>query len=196
MTTYTVRHHPELELISSYDKEELNKVIKQYNKWYKRHIRESDRIPQNQASWAYAQYHIKDYINQNMVQALTTLVETQGIKGEGHTHFPVTALFSEIDTIHEELLEKTVHPTLLEMEPALLMDILNKLKMCTRYVIQNTSIQRLHQKSWVHADTLRDLGGAHALITTDDAVLPASVKTSHPEADIGTLLHRIKQFRV
>ena len=69
------------------------------------------------------------------------------------------------------------------MEPVLLMDILNKLEICTRHVIQNTSIQRLHQKSWVHADNLRDLGGARALITTDDAVLPASGRTNHPEAD-------------
>jgi hypothetical protein len=196
MTTYTVRGHPELDDITEYDKDKLTKVIEKYNEWYTRHNHESDRKKPSQAAWAYAMYDIKDYINENMIDELSTLEETQVVEGNGYSSFPVSSIFSKIDTIREELLEKTVHPTLLEMEPALLMDILNKLKMCTRYVIQNTSIQRLHQKSWVHADTLRDLGGAHALITTDDAVLPASVKTSHPEADIGTLLHRIKQFRV
>ena len=196
MTTYTVRRHPELDEITDYDKNKLTKVIEEYNEWYDRHKHENVRKQSGQDSWAYAIYHIKDDINKNMVDELSTLEETQAVKGNGYSSFSVSYIFSQIDTIREELLSQEVHPTLLEYEPELLMDILNKLEICTRHVIQNTSIQRLHQKSWVHADTLRDLGGARALITTDDTVLPASVKTSHPEADIGTLLHRIKQFRV
>ena len=189
MTTYTLRSHFELDEISNYDKEQLKKVINQYNKWYQRHMKESDRIPQNQASWAYAIYEIKDFIDKNTVDALSTLEETREVYG-------VAELFLDIDIIREELLEQNVHISLSEKEPVLLMDILNKLEICTRHVIQNTSIQRLHQKSWTHANALRDLGGSRALITTDDAVLPASVKTSHQEANVVTLLHHMKQLRV
>lgn len=189
MTTYTAKRYFVLDEISNYDQEELKKVIKQYKQWYKRHIKESDRIPKNQASWAYAIYEIKDFIDKNTVDYLSTLDETQEVWG-------VKELFSAIDKIREELLEQNVHPTLSEKEPVLLMHVLNKLEIYTRYVIQNTSIQRLHQKSWVHADTLHDVGGARALITTDDSVLPASGRTNHPEANVVTLLHRIKQLRV
>jgi hypothetical protein len=34
------------------------------------------------------------------------------------------------------------------------MDILNKLEIYTRHVIQNTSIQRLHKRSWVQSDII------------------------------------------
>ena len=195
-TTYTVRTHPELDELSTYDEDELNKVIGQYKKWYNRNVNPRDRKPPNQAAWAYAIYHTKDFIDQNMVKKLRTMEDTQGTEGDGYELFPVKALFTEIDTIREALLETTVHPSLFTMEPVLLMDILNKLEICTRHVIQNTSIQRLHQKSWTHANALRDLGGSRALITTDDAVLPASVKTSHQEANVVTLLHHMKQLRV
>jgi hypothetical protein len=53
-----------------------------------------------------------------MVDALTTLEETQEVVGEGWTVFPVRALFSQIDTVREELLEERVHPTLFNMESA------------------------------------------------------------------------------
>ena len=151
MTTYTVRRHPELDDITDYDKYKLTKVIEEYNEWYDRHNHESDRKKPSQASWAYAMYHIKDYINENMVDELSKLEETQAVEGKGLSSFHVSALFSEIDTVREELLEHEVHQTLLQYEPVLLMDILNKLETCTRRVIQNTSIQRLHQKSWDEA---------------------------------------------
>ena len=154
MTTYTVRSHPELGYISDYDKEELKKVIRQYKTWYKEKEKESDRKEKNQDAWSYATCHIKDFLDQNMVDALSTLEETHGVRGKGFPTFPVSELFSAIEIIRKELREQTVHPTLLEMEPVLLMDILNKLKICTRRVIQNTSILRLHEKSWVHADAL------------------------------------------
>ena len=194
MTTYKVRKHLELDQISEYDTQELSKVIKKYNKWYNRNVKEDEREQLSQAGWAYAIYDIKDDTNQNMVSELSTLTETQGVKGKGYSSFPVAKLFSGIDTIREELLEKIVHPSLLKKEPELLMDILNKLEICTRHVIQNTSIQRLHQKSWVHTDALRDLGGARTLITTDDAVLPTVGRISHPEVDVVRLLRHMKQL--
>ncbi len=129
-----------------------------------------------------------------MVDALSTLEETQYtleetqyIVGEGYSYFPVSVIFSDIDTIREELLEQQVHPTLLQMQPALIMDILNKLEICTRHVIQNTSIQRLHAKSWVHHDSLRGHGGADDLSGRDDAWLA-------PVGGISTLLRQMKQL--
>ena len=142
-------------------------------------------------------YKIKDYINENMVDELSTLKETQAVKGNGYSSFAVYTLFSEIDTIREELLSQEVHPTLLEYEPELLMDILNKLEICTRHVIQNTSIQRLHAKSWVHTDALRGHGSTqrtHELDMREDALLAPVERTSQP--DISTLLCQMNQLCV
>ena len=194
MTTYTVRGHPELDEITDYDKNKLTKVIEEYNEWYDRHKHENDRKQPGQVSWAYAIYHIKDYINKNMVDELSTLEETQAVKGNGYSSFHIYALFSEIDTIREELLSQEVHPTLLEYEPELLMDILNKLEICTRHVIQNTSIQRLHAKSWVHTDALRGHGRTHELGVREDALLAPVERTS--QSDISTLLCQMNQLCV
>jgi hypothetical protein len=159
-------------------------------------VKESDRLLANQAVWSYATYHIKDIIDQNMVHALSTLEETQGIEGEGFSCFDVHVLLQYIDTIHRELQQKEVHQTLKEMGSVKLMDILNKLEICTRRVIQNTSIQRLHQKSWVHADALHGNGGAHAL-SVSDAVFQAPVgRRSQPDANITTLLRQMRQLCV
>ena len=68
MATYTVRRHPELDAISEYDEDELNKVIGQYTKWYKRNVKPSEREPPSQAGWAYAIYRAKDIIDENMVK--------------------------------------------------------------------------------------------------------------------------------
>ena len=193
-TTYTVRTHPELDDLSTYDEDELNKVIGQYKKWYNRNVNPRDRKPPNQAAWAYAIYHTKDFIDQNMVKELRTMEDTQGTEGDGYELFPDKALFTEIDTIREALLETTVHPSLFTMEPVLLMDILNKLEICTRHVIQNTSIQRLHKKSWVHADALRGHGGADALRVSDAAFQPPASMMSQPEADISTLLREMQHL--
>ena len=197
MTTYTVRGHPELDEITAYDENKLTKVIEEYNEWYDRHIHENDRKQSNQDSWAYAIYHIKDDINQNMVGELSTLEETQAVEGKGYSCFPVSYIFSQIDTIREELLSQEVHPTLLEYEPELLMDILNKLEICTRHVIQNTSIQRLHAKSWVHTDALRGHGRTprtHELDMREDALLAPVERMSQP--DISTLLCQMNQLCV
>ena len=187
MATYTIRSHPELDEITECDKDKLTKVIGEYNKWYGRNVKVGDRSHPGQAMWAYAQYEIKDDINKNMVEALSTLEETQYIVGKGYSYFPVGIIFSDIDTIREELLGKKVHPTLLQMEPALLMDILNKLEICTRHVIQNTSIQRLHAKSWVHADSLGGHDRGDALSVRGDALLT-------PVGGISTLLCQMKQL--
>lgn len=194
MTTYTVRRHPELDDITDYDKNKLTKAIEGYNDWYDRHEHEKDRKQSGQAGWAYAIYNIKDYINKNMVDELSTLEETQAVKGNGYSCFPVSYIFSQIDTIREELLEQNVHPTLLQYEPELLMDILNKLEICTRHVIQNTSIQRLHAKSWVHTDALREHGRTHELGGREDALLAPVERTSH--SDISTLLCQMNQLCV
>jgi hypothetical protein len=187
MTTYTVRNHPELDVLSQYDEDELKKVIGEYKTWYTRNVKPSEREPTSQAGWAYAIYHTKDYLDRNMVQALSTLEETQGTEGQGHKHFPVQALFIEIDTIREELLHIKVHPSLLEKEPVLLMHILNRIQECTRRVIQNTSIQRLHAKSWVHHDSLGGHGGEDALSARGDALLT-------PVGGISTLLCQMKEL--
>jgi hypothetical protein len=194
MTTYTVRRHPELDEITAYDKNKLTKVIEEYNEWYDRHKHENDRNQPGQTDWAYAIYDIKDYINKNMVDELSTLEETQAVEGNGHSCFPVSFIFSQIDTIREELLSQEVHPTLLQHEPELLMDILNKLEICTRHVIQNTSIQRLHAKSWVHTDALRGHGRTHELGVREDALLAPVERTS--QSDISTLLCQMNQLCV
>ena len=168
----------ELNQITDYDKDKLSKVINQYQEWYMRNMEKNAR-QSSQAAWAYAIHDIEAYIDKNMVHALSTLEETQG--SEEEVCFPVSDLFSDIDSVRKELRKQTVHPTLSEKEPALLMDILNKLEICTRRVIQNTSIARLHKKIWVYADALHDLGGSHALSGEE----PPSVRsTSHPEVDI------------
>ena len=194
MTTYTVRKHPELDEITAYDNDKLTKVIEEYNEWYDRHKHENDRKHTGQASWAYAIYHIKDYINENMVDELSTLEETQAVEGNGYSCFPVSFIFSQIDTIREELLSQEVHPTLSQYEPELLMDILNKLEICTRHVIQNTSIQRLHAKSWVHTDALRGHARTHELGVREDALLAPVERTS--QSDISTLLYQMNQLCV
>jgi hypothetical protein len=74
-------------------------------------------------------------------------------------------LFDAIDIIR---LSELKQPGVIPWEPVWLMDILNKLETCTRRVIQNTSIQRLHKKSWVHADLLSD----HADLLADHTHIP------------------------
>jgi hypothetical protein len=194
MATYTVRSHPELDDITEIDKGKLTKVIKEYNEWYDRHNHDFDREHEGQAAWIYAMYNIKDYINENMVDELSTLEETQGVQGDGFSIFPVSAIFSEIDTIREELLHIKVHSSLLEKEPVLLMHILNRIQECTRRVIQNTSIQRLHKKSWVHADALRGLDGVHAPGAGDEAWREGGAIPK--KADITTLLRQMRQLCV
>jgi hypothetical protein len=49
------------------------------------------------------------------------------------------------------------------MEAEKLMTILYDLEICTRHVIQNTSLKRLHAKSWVHADRIDGRGGGESL---------------------------------
>jgi hypothetical protein len=191
-----VRSHPELDEITECDKDKLTKVIGEYNEWYGRNVKVGDRSHPSQARWAYAQYEIQDDINKNMVEALSTLEETQYIVGKGYSYFPVGIIFSDIDTIREELLGKKVHPTLLQMEPALLMDILNKLEICTRHVIQNTSIRRLHKKSWAHADALAGNHGGHAVGVTDAGENKPVRKLSHLPANASTLLRDMKQLYV
>jgi hypothetical protein len=107
MSTYTVRKHPELDDISDYDKIKLMEVIEQYNKWYSRHVEQDDRKHDSQALWSYATYHIKDYLDENMIEKLTTLEETKGVVGKGYSVYPVGALFREIDNIREAQYTKT-----------------------------------------------------------------------------------------
>jgi hypothetical protein len=182
--TYTGNHN--LSDISEYDEDKLTKVIEEYNQWYGKHVKESDREYKNQSAWAYAIYEIKDTINKNMVDSLSTLEETQVPDGEGQRYFDVSHLFLRIDNIREELISQVVHQTLLEMDTVLLTDILNKLEICTRHVIQNTSIRRLESKSQAHAASLLGHGPGGAL-HAKDALLP-------PVLGISTLLRQMKQF--
>ncbi len=123
MTTYTVRGHPELDKITEYDKKKLAGVIKRYNKWYGRNVTQSERQHSGDR-WAYAIYEIKDKINENMVDALSTLEETKYVVGKGYSYFPVNEIFLNIEIIREEYLSKTPHPSLLQKEPEKLMAIL------------------------------------------------------------------------
>lgn len=149
MTTYEIRH-PEFDDISEYDKENLIEVIAQYNKWHDKHHDDGDIKRGKQsgdALWADAIFDIKCDINNDMVKKLTTLQDTQYVAGQGFSYFDIAEIFSHIDAIRNELQDKIVHPSLLNMQPELLMGILNKLEMCTRHVIQNTSIRRLRHNT-------------------------------------------------
>ena len=171
MATYTMRGHPELDEITEYDKKKLAVVIKKYNKWYGENVTESERQHTGQARWAYAIYEIKDYINKNMVDALSTLEETRGVVGKGYSYFPVREIFRCIDDIRKDYLSTPPHVSLLEKNPEKLMAILDELEICTRHVIQNASIQRLHAKSWVHSDALGVNGGGESVSGGDDALV-------------------------
>jgi hypothetical protein len=74
------------------------------------------------------------------------------------------------------------------MKPEKLMAILDDLEVfCTRHVIQNTSIHRLHVKSWVHGDALDGRGGEDAVSGRDDALLA-------PVGGISSLLCQMKEL--
>ncbi len=151
----TVRKHPELDELSEYDTKKLTEVIVEYNKWYHKHDLERHRQQKDiwdMKRWESAIFAIKDIFHENMEVALSTLEETVWVAGE-YRHFPVQKLFERIDSLREELTEPP--EVLLQYKPVFLMDILNDLQTYTRRVIQNTSIQRLHKKSWVHADLLQ-----------------------------------------
>jgi hypothetical protein len=184
MATYTVRRHPELDAITEYDKEKLAEVIEQYNEWYNKHVKASDR--QNSGdTWTYAIWEIYDKINENMVNVLSTLEETKYVKGKGYSFFSVSPMFSNIDIIRNEYISPHPHPTLMNMEPEKLMPILDDLEVYTRRVIQNTSIRRLHAKSWVHSDALVVNGGGESVSGRDDALVGPG--------GISSLLGRMKQ---
>lgn len=149
MATYEIRH-PELDDVSDYDKDKLIEAIEQYNKWHDEHHDDSDRKRGKQsgdALWANAIYDLKRDINEYMVETLTTLEDTRHDPRQILRSFQVTEIFSSIDNIRNELQNETVHQTLSNMQPELLMGILNKLEMCIRHVIQNTSIRRLRHNA-------------------------------------------------
>jgi hypothetical protein len=131
-----------------------------------------------------------------MVEELTTLEDTIGVEGEAYSIYPVGALLRAVDIIRRALLEKKVHPTLSMMQTKLLMNILNKLELCIRRVIQNTSIRRLHKKSWAHADALAGNHGGHALAITHAGENEPVRKLSHLPASTSTLLRDMKQLYV
>jgi len=122
-----------------------------------------------------------------MVNVLSTLKETTYVEGMGESFFPVSLMFSNIDTIRKEYMSNHPHRTLMEKEPEKLMPILDDLEICTRHVIQNTSIRRLHVKSWVHSDALGGDGGGESLSGGDDALLA-------PVGEISSLLCQMKEL--
>jgi hypothetical protein len=186
MATDTVRGHPELDDITEYDKKKLRKVIEKYNEWYKKHVNASDRQYSGD-TWTYAIWEIYDIINEDMVNALSRLEETKYVKGGGFLSFDVGGMFSRIDTIREEYISKYAHPTLLEKEPEVLMPILDDLEICTRHVIQNTSIRRLHAKSWVHSDALGGRGGGESVSGRGGALVA-------PVGEMSSLLCQMKEM--
>jgi hypothetical protein len=155
-----------------------------YNRWFEENVKEGGG---KQSIWAYAIYQIKDWINKNMVSELSTLQETKGVVGKAQSYFPVNLIFSDIDKIRKEYLKKTPHPTLLQMEAEKLMAILYDLEICTRHVIQNTSIRRLHVKSWVHSDALGGQVGNESLSGRGGASLA-------PVGEISSLLCQMKEM--
>jgi hypothetical protein len=167
-------------------RKKLTEVIKRYNKWYNKHVTTSER-QHSTDTWAYAIWEIYDKINENMVNVLSTLEETKHVKGIGESFFPVSLMFSDIDTIRNEYISPYPHPTLMKKDPEKLMAILYDLEICTRHVIQNTSIRRLHVKSWVHSDALGGQGGGESLSGRDDASLA-------PVGDISSLLCQMKEL--
>ncbi len=186
MATYTVRGHTELDKIAEYDKKKLAGVIRRYNEWYNKHVTKSER--QHSAdTWAYAIWEIYDRINENMVNVLSTLEETKYAEGMGESFFPVSLMFSNIDTIRKEYMSKHPHPTLMEKDPTKLMAILDDLEICTRHVVQNTSIRRLHAKSWVHSDALGGRGGGESVSGRGEALLA-------PVGEMSSLLFQMKEL--
>jgi hypothetical protein len=121
-----------------------------------------------------------------MVDELSTLKEAHETK-KGIVCFEVGELFSFIDDIREELLEDSPHVTLYKKEPEKLMPILNDLEICTRHVVQNTSIRRLHVKSWVHSDALGGRGGGESLSGRGEALLA-------PVGEMSSLLCQMKEL--
>lgn len=151
-TTVTVQKHPELDELAACDKHSLEEVIVEYNHWYDTNKYEKDR--HQQFWWISPIINIKDILHTSDMDALSSLTETVFVAGYTsagrYTMFPVEELFRNIDILRKHLLTK-------ESPQKALADgmyILNKLETCIRRVIQNTSIQRLHQKIWVHADLL------------------------------------------
>ena len=187
MATYTVRSHPELNELAEYDKDKLIEVINQYKTWYRRNVNDNHRQDPNQDLCFYAMYHIKDFLDENMVEELTTLEDTKGLEGEAYSVWPVSALLREVDNIRKALTRTPVHPALKTMQTKLLMNILNKLELCIRRVIQNTSIRRLHKKSWAHADALAGNHGVYALGFTHAGENEPVRKLSHLPASTSTL---------
>jgi hypothetical protein len=181
-----MRAHPELDEITEYDEKKLAEVIQRYNKWYNKHVTTSER-QQSADTWAYAIWEIYDKINDNMVNELSTLEETKYVKGKGFSFFPVSHIFSDIDTIRKEYMSNHPHRTLMEKEPEKLMPILYDLEICTRHVIQNTSIRRLHVKSWVYSDALGGQGVIDAPSGRGDASLT-------PVGEISSLLCQMKEL--
>lgn len=149
-TEGAVRKHVELDELAQYDKNKLTKVIDKYNKWYSRYYKhnlESHRIASRAAD---AIFNIEKILHENTEVELSTLEDT--VWGDGaYTHFPVQELFEQIDILRPYLTNAGSES---EYEPELLMDIVNELEKYTRCVIQNTSMQRLHKKSWEHVDLL------------------------------------------
>jgi hypothetical protein len=186
MATYTVRGHPELDDISKYDKKKLRKVIEKYNEWYNKHVTASER-QHSGSTWTYAIWELYDKINENMVNVLSTLEETKYVVGKGYSFFPVGLIFSKMAIIRKEYLSEMPHPTLLEKEPEKLMPILDDLEVCIRRVIQNTSIRRLHAKSWVHSDALGGRGGGESVSGRGGALLA-------PVGEMSSLLCQMKEL--
>ncbi len=126
-------------------------------------------------------------INENMVDELSRLEETKGVMGKGFSSFPVLEMFLYTDTIRDNYLSETPHSTLLKMKPEKLMTILYDLEICTRHVIQNASIRRLHVKSWVHSDALGGQGVIDVPSGRGDAWLA-------PVGEISSLLCQMKEL--
>jgi hypothetical protein len=129
--------------IAMNDKQELDTVIQLFNAWCKRHDYDSPTLGM-QELWSHSIYHIKNHVSHNLLLHLTTFEEKQAVHGEGVSNVvDVKSLFVDIDTVRKALMDKTVDPMLLQMEPELLLDIINKLEIFTRHVIHNTSLQKL-----------------------------------------------------
>ena len=114
MATYEIRH-PELDDVSDYDKDKLIEAIEQYNKWHDKHHDDSDRKRGKQsgdALWANAIYDLKRDINEDMVETLTTLEDTQRQDTRQILRsFQAPLIFDNIDIIRNELQNETVHQT-------------------------------------------------------------------------------------
>ena len=165
-----VKRHPEIELIKDYDNEKLNKLIKTYRRWYKKHAGVQGT---NEVKWANSMHSLmKDLNDHNYVKRLTT--EAELLHGQnGYSYTNTKSLLTYID----DILQAIENNKLEDESPQRLEDILIDLHDTIRNVTYNTSIIRLHQRSWAQSDAIEEIKRALQSESIPDVLKPDKLLT-------------------